>query len=549
MATSGSPWHADRRRQGLALGVASAVLAFLALTMVQAVAIKPYLPPDELYHVSYALVVRDDRLPELTTPVPADKVPLRADDHRPRRIYTANHPPLFYVPVAAALRIGSPSVAFLAARLVSVAFGAAGVAMVAWLALTLLPSRPRVAVGAAWFVALLPAVPHYSAFVYNDSLGFLACTAALVAAVLAVRRGPTVRRLSALTLAAAAAALTRAPGVALVAVAGLAAALAVWLHDGRPWLSRPHDARSRLLRAGVAGAVVGGLGLLSSIWFYLRNRSLYGDLTGARFNALLNHTPAEHEASRLAVSPRYMLQLFDGLWVWTRFALRQIPVPRALVLVPRVLALVILAGLVVAVVRAVRQRLDGAPAAAPSSPDAFGGPATTGTPAVARGSLTAWLLVVGWLVLGFVMVAWYDGNGGLTHARYLLPVIGVAALLAALGLDVLPGARRGLVTLVVSVVLLGLTAAAWGRFVDALLGVRPFGLPVARAVAGLIDQHGVPNGWLLLAPAALALLAALALQQRGLWLLGGEPASSESERPLPAVADASSTHADADLRA
>jgi hypothetical protein len=45
-----------------------------------------------------------------------------------------------------------------------------------------------------------------------------------------------------------------------------------------------------------------------------------------------------------------------------------------------------------------------------------------------------------------LMVAWYDGNGGRTHARYLLPVIGVAAVLAALGLDALPGARRGLVT-------------------------------------------------------------------------------------------------------
>ena len=58
------------RRRGLRLGVAGAVLAFLALTTVQAVGINPYLPPDELYHVGYALVVRDGRLPELTTQVP-----------------------------------------------------------------------------------------------------------------------------------------------------------------------------------------------------------------------------------------------------------------------------------------------------------------------------------------------------------------------------------------------------------------------------------------------------------------------------------------------
>jgi Dolichyl-phosphate-mannose-protein mannosyltransferase len=533
MGTSRPAWLADRRRRGLAFGVAGAVIAFLALTMVQAVAVNPYLPPDELYHVSYALVVRDGRLPELTTPVPAGEVPLRADDYRPRRIYTANHPPLFYLPVSAVLRIGSPAVAFLSARLVSVAFGAAGVVMVAWLALALLPSRPRVAVGAAWFAALLPAVPHYSAFVYNDSLAFLASTAAMVAAVLAVRRGPTVWRLGALTVAAATAALTRAPGVTLVAVAGLAAALAVWLHNERPW-------PSRLLRAGGVGALVGGLGVASSIWFYLRNRALYGDLTGARFNTLLNHTPLQHEAARLAVSPRYVLRLFDGLWVWARFALAQIPVPRGPVVVPRALALVILAGLVVVGIRALRERLAGEPVAGPTAP---GDPAAAST----AGGLMAWLLVVGWLVLGFLMVAWYDGNGGRTHSRYLLPVIGVAALLAAIGLDVLPWARRGLVTLAVSLVLLGLTAAAWGRFVDALLGPRPFGPQVARGVADLVHQHGVPHAWWLLAPAALALLAALGLQQRGLWLLAGERGSGE--RPQPAAAGATSTRADADLRA
>src|SRR6266511_1966158 len=122
------------------------------------------------------------------------------------------------------MRIGSPAVAIGAARLLSACFGAAGVLMVAWLALILLPSRPRVVVAAAWFVALLPAVPHYSAFVYNDGLGFLASTATLVAGALALRRGPTRWR-----------------------VAGLVAAAAVWLHSGRP-------VRRRLLAAAGAGA-------------------------------------------------------------------------------------------------------------------------------------------------------------------------------------------------------------------------------------------------------------------------------------------------------
>jgi hypothetical protein len=491
METSGSAPPA-RRRRGVRLGVAGAVLAFLALTTVQAVGVNPYQPPDELYHVGYALVVRDRRLPELTTQLPQDEVPLRVPDHGDRRIYTANHPPLYYLPVSLALRIGSPPAAFLTARLVTVAFGAAGVLLVAWLALALLPSRPRVAIGAAWFAALLPAVPQYSAFVYNDALGFMASTGAMVAAVLALRRGPSFWRLAALTLAAAAAALTRAPGIVLVGVAGLAAAAAWWLHSGR-------KGPGRAARALGAGALVGGIGLAGSAWFYLRNRALYGDLTGARYNAVLNHTPVQHDASRLALSPRYLLKLFDGLWVWTRFALTQIPVPRALVLVPRVLALVVLAGLLIALVRVLVARRSL-------------GPATTVAP---------WLLVTGWLLVGFLMVAWYDGNGGRTHARYLLPVIGVAAVLAAVGLDALPGARRGLVTLVTSVVLLGLTAAAWGRFTEALLGLGPYGAAVPRGIADPVHQHGVPHAWLLLVPAALALLVAIGLQQGGYWLLAG----------------------------
>jgi hypothetical protein len=169
------------------------------------------------------------------------------------------------------------------------------------------------------------------------------------------------------------------------------------------------------------------------------------------------------------------------------------------VLAPRVLALVVLLGLLLALARAlaVRRSL---------------GPATT---------LAPWLLLIGWLLVGFLMVAWYDGSGGRTHARYLLPVIGIAAVLAAVGLDALPSARRGLVTLVVSLGLLGLTAAAWGVFTDALLGLGPFGTQVPRGVADLVHQHGVPHAWLLLAPAALALLVAIGLQQAGFWLLAG----------------------------
>jgi hypothetical protein len=79
--------------RAIRLGVAGAVLAFLVLAGVQAVAVRAYLPPDELYHVGYAATLLDGRLPALTSPLPTDRVPLPPDDGRSRRLYVANHPP------------------------------------------------------------------------------------------------------------------------------------------------------------------------------------------------------------------------------------------------------------------------------------------------------------------------------------------------------------------------------------------------------------------------------------------------------------------------
>jgi len=340
-----------RERRGLRLGVAGAVLAFLALTTVQAVTIRPYLPPDELYHVGYAASLLEGRLPTLTTPLPGDRVPLMPDDRRSRRVYVANHPPLFHalaaVPIGIGERLGAPWAGFLAARFLSVALAAAGVVLVAWLALLLVPGRPRVAVGAAWLAALLPGLPHVSAFVYTDGLGFLAATAALVAAAATVRRGPTPARLAGLTAAASAAALTRAPGLVLVGFAGAAAAAGFLLH-GHRWGAR------RLLAAAGAGAAVAGIAGASAIWFYLRNRSLYGSLTGAAYNqALFRLVPQDH-AIALLTSPAYALRLYDGLWVWTRFSLPRPPTLAALVAVPRVVGLLVVAGLAAVAARRLR---------------------------------------------------------------------------------------------------------------------------------------------------------------------------------------------------
>jgi hypothetical protein len=493
-----------REQRAVRLGVAAAVLAFLTLAGVQAIAVRPYLPPDELYHVGYAATVLDGRLPTLTTPLPAGRVPLSPDDGHPRRVYVANHPPLFYAVTAVPLwlgeRLGSPRAGFLAARLVSASLAAAGLVMVAWLAALLVSGRPRVAVGAAWLAAMLPSLPHVAAFVYNDGLGFLAATAAVVTAVAVIVRGPALPRLAGLTAATAAAALTRAPGLALVALGAAATALGVLLHGG--W--RP---ARRLLLAAAAGVLVGGIAVGSASWFYLRNRSLYGSLTGAAYNQRLFGFAPQDNVLGLLASPAYLLRLYDGLWVWTRFNLPRVPTLPALVALPRVLALLAASGLAAAA-----GRLRGLQAAGRDAP-----------------AVAAWALAVAWGVTVYVMVASYDGHGGHTHPRYLFPGIGVLAVAGAVGLDRLPGARRGLWVLGPTLAQLALTAAAWAVFVTALRGHRPAGpAGLAVAVAALLDAGGVPWPWALLALAGTLLAAAVALL--GLALVRLAPPTQERPR-------------------
>jgi hypothetical protein len=108
--------------------------------------------------------------------------------------------------------------------------------------------------------------------------------------------------------------------------------------------------------------------------------------------------------------------------------------------------------------------------------------------------VAAWALALAWLAGVYAMVASYDGNGGHLHPRYLFPGLAVLAVVVALGLDRLPGARRGLWVAVVALARLVLTATAWGGFLTALDGYRPHG-PAALlgGIARLLGAGGGPG--------------------------------------------------------
>jgi hypothetical protein len=149
---------------------------------------------------------------------------------------------------------------------------------------------------------------------------------------------------------------------------------------------------------------------------------------------------------------------------------------------------------------------------------------------------------VGWGVGVYVMVASYDGHGGHTHPRYLFPGLAVLAVAGALGLDRLPGARRGLWIWGPALAQLALTGMAWAAFVTALRGRRP-GSPadLLRAMAGLLEDGGAPWPWAVLALAGTMLVAALAMLARSLGEGGAARACAPTSnaptltagRPLP----------------
>ena len=116
-------------------GLAGVLLTFAVLATLQALTIYPFHPPDEVSHVGYALEVSHGTLPTIETPIPGHEMPLlqhKVNNSRPanRTIWTANHPPLYYLVAAVPLRLGvdlgHPMAGIRVARLVNVAISLAG---------------------------------------------------------------------------------------------------------------------------------------------------------------------------------------------------------------------------------------------------------------------------------------------------------------------------------------------------------------------------------------------------------------------------------------
>jgi hypothetical protein len=399
-------------------GPLAVTLAFLTLGLLNLFLVPPFVARDEASHVAYALAITDGRLPRVDDINPAGALP----GLQGRETWTANHPPLYYVlaaaPIEAGLRSGHPVAGLRGARAINLAFTAVAVFLAGSVGALLLPAWREAPVLGSAALGLAGSVSNNAGLAYNDGVGLAASVALLVIGLTILRRGPSRRLLALLAAIAAAGALARFTVFLAIGFSGLAAAAGVLVHQGR---------RRLAAAAGVLVLPFVAAGL-SSGWWYLRNRELYGTLTGTDFIVAMQNRGDHGGLVDLAGTGWFWRRLYDDVWAGFERQGSLAPWPREIVEVAGALALVLLA------VAAVRWWRGGRPL-----PDRVTG--------------VAWGLMTLFALAAVLQIAYFYTTCGNPHARYLAAALPVAGAVGAIALRQLPDRRRPVIT----VALLGAT--------------------------------------------------------------------------------------------
>lgn len=429
------------------LGVRSAALLALAISLTWALTVPAFWGVDETSHVAYAVAASSGDWPTIHTPNPVqdfpglrDRVDYDISFGRLGRldIWTSNHPPLYFITVGIPLRLGLATghagAGLVVARCLTALGGAAGVFAVAWLARSVAPRRPRVEVLAAFCAALSPTLVHYAGQVFNDTLGFTLSTIGLAAGFAAIRRGITRRLFIIGAVAAGAGALTRSSGLLVAALTTAAFMLASWYGRSSSTTSLQARAlatiRTAALFGGVVGLIAGGPLLV--------NLARYGDPTaGTALFEKFDRMPGPPWLW-LMRQPRYLLDQVDrfaselsiGVW-WPS-------------VVTNIAFVVLTAGVVGGAIALFRH-------------------VTSPHPWDRRG-LWIGTMCVALPVLLLAASAIFISQGGYPHSRYLLPGLGVMAAMLAVGIEGLPGSRRSLPALATLILLVGANIVLWLQF-------------------------------------------------------------------------------------
>lgn len=284
--------------------------------------------------------------------------------------------------------LGGTSLALYVIRLLTLGMATVTVAAVYQSARTVMPAQSGLALLATSLTAFNPMFLFISTSVSNDVLVTTLSSLACWLALLTLRHGFETRRSVALALLIALATLSKLSGLALAPVVGLAG---LWL------LQRTGDRRGFVV---LIGSITLALLLLAG-WWFLRNISLYGELTGT--GAML-----EFFGRRDIPLIRLLLEEFEGLRIsyWGLFGSFSILTNRIHYLLMDALSLLGAVGLFVFVARNRR--------------DAF--------------LLSATASLAFFLAIGGATLIWWTLQTTASTGRLLFPYVTSISILLALGL-------------------------------------------------------------------------------------------------------------------
>ncbi len=287
--------------------------------------------------------------------------------------------------------LGGTSLTLYVIRLLTLGLATVTVVAIYQSARTVMPEQPGFALLATSLTAFNPMFLFISTSVSNDVLVTTFASLACWQALLMLRQGFQTRRSVMLAVCIALAALSKLSGMVLAPVVALAGFWLLW---------RTGDRRGFIILIVAIGVAL----LLLTGWWFLRNISLYGELTGT--GAMLDHF-----GRRTMSLPRLLLDEFEGLRIsyWGLFGAFSILTHRVHYLLMDALSLLGVIGLLVF---------------------------------LAKNRRNAFLLsVVGflavYLAIGGAMLIWWTLQVTASTGRLLFPYVTSISLLLALGLRAL----------------------------------------------------------------------------------------------------------------
>jgi 4-amino-4-deoxy-L-arabinose transferase-like glycosyltransferase len=417
------PRAAATERTAVGVSVTTAImLALLLMTfvkqLVHVVVYPPFQGHDEVSHLGYLRVLAEEgRLPHLWDQLPAALEPYSRYTLDWPALYTANHPPLYYVLALPFYWLaGSDYESQLyAVRLAAIPFFLLTIWLVYRTAALLLPGDRFLALTAPAVVAMQPQLSFEGAIVNNDMLSIFFGTLILYWCIRILRHGLSIGLAAALGVSCGLGLLSKATLTALLPVV---AGVALWMTWPRP-VTRFRDARWWREATPKALALAIPTVLIPLPWYLFLNRT-YGDFTAfeATQDLQRNWNRSAGTFTELLFSGDFHTERLRETWGFYGWKLLPLTDGEQAAIVLGLL--VCIAGIVVGLLRFAARN---------------------------RHQLADRALVAGIVVLAAACVVMYAATiyfGTmflLTQARYFFPVLPAAIVLAMLGVRAMTPSR------------------------------------------------------------------------------------------------------------